>query len=316
VLEVRTFYEPEKFEIRVFVHIYNFTIYNQTFDARNITNMRLFSEKLGDEIGKHAKEISDINTRTHSALLSVRPKNAPLKYKNIITGKCKYVSLGYIRYAYLGFALRYIHTPWVKVYFDRTNILYDKTFEQLKRDRSKQSFEGPNTPPSVFWLPEDMENCTKTYMKEKESKIFSMVNSLPLNKTGIREDQDFKAVIVVREGDELKNVEDLSDPNLDLYVLMFIDDNLHKKHQGFCRSFSGNLVYSVLSQDCTYSHKYSHIIGRTNSRCCFSGAVGMHADIYERVSRVSEPIEQDEFISLIMDELIKKWKEGMDAKST
>jgi hypothetical protein len=301
-IDVRIRYDSDNFTVSIYVNLFDCVIYDQSFDARNITSMKLFSEKLGDEIGKHAKAISALNKKAYDSFLSITPTNTPIKFTDIVVGKCKYANLGYVRYAYLGFALRYIHVPWVKVYFDRTNILYDKTFEQLARERKSQSNGDLNTPPSVTWLPEDMEKYAKVYMKENESKIFNAVSALPLNKTGVREDQCFEAVIVVREGDDLKNVEDLSDPDLDLYILMFIDDNLHRKYHGYCRSFSGNKIFSVISQNTSYKATYSHTIGDTM--------------IYERKSKVSELIDQDEFISSIMDQLVKNWKEKMDAKST
>lgn len=311
----RCTYDASTYELAVFVNLFSITIYDKRFDARKISSMRKFADNLGKEIAVYAKEVCGMADQIRQRIQLIEPAKVELKFTDCLFGKCKYPNLGYIRYAYLGLHLRYIHTPWMRIYFNRDEILYNKTHDQLVIDRDPVAYDynhTSNTPPNVIWLPEDMWENAKEYIMANADKIFKILSGLPLNNTGMRENQNFKAVIVIRNGNELVDIEDLTDPNLDLYVLMFVNDHLSRKIHGFCRSFSNDVVHSIHADKSNYSETYKHVIGKTGNTADYTAP----ETVYVRKCTIVDSEEQDEYMSTIMNQLIARWKEKIDAGST
>jgi len=248
----------------------------------------------------------------HKLILSEKkPKPGEFKYIGFTTGKCKYANLGYTRYVWFGVTARNSHTQYMRLFFNRDDILFQKTKDELAKDINTMSPSCDEAdPPNVSLIFMNYINIVFDFIKANGTEIFQKVSALPLNKSIFAENKEFSLILMRKEGKTLHLItkDELCDPNLDLYVFLAFDmGNGNRKIFGYCKSVNNpkDKIYIVRDDEKynnTYDFDKATVLGDPNN---------LHS--IHKTYRIDEALsDNDEFVNWVFETHIKAWREKED----
>lgn len=283
-------------------------IMDMSFDLCNVSNFDEFINQIITMLKKYFEESKTLSDKYKEIAAAIPITRKEFNFDNWITGKCKYANLGYTRYAYVGLNGFGIYTMWIRVFFNREGIIWDKTTGEIKPDREERSNQNPTgIPPDVqiIWGPY-VEKAIP-FLKGQEKELFTKLSALPLNKSDIKESTPITMCILV--GHQEPNYKsllaasdsDLCNPNAELYLYTAICDNNdgQRKIKGYCKKIEGSEdVFEVYS----LSNKTSYAYDRVKS------LDGTDKRIINRLYLGKKVTNLDEFVSYIIEDGLKEWR--------
>jgi hypothetical protein len=252
------------------------TVLKKSIEINLIPDFHDYANALIDEVIESAKKIESILVDFENNLADITFQTTPFEFNVHDTGACTYPSMGHTRYAYVYLQNKdvYLHNQWLKVYVRKGVLDIDKTFKQLTKEYKKSSKEG-QLPPNVWLLQSGYHQHARKYVADNAEKLVKDIESLPFNKTGMREDYQWKDCYIVigdtqdtldhnrnrKTVNVVRNLEngELQDPTSDLFV-MVRHDSYYKKISGFAKRIDddNSKSFEVLGsiQNAKYNHDY------------------------------------------------------------
>jgi hypothetical protein len=290
------------FSLHITITINSQILLDKTYNLVKIENFDQIFETIVQEM-KEFIRVSDELLKKHNEIMNaITITTREMIYKEWVCGKAKYANLGYMRYAYVGLNAPGTYTQWIRVFFNREGIVWEKTKAEIKTDREERMNKDPvGNPPDVQYVFENLEDQALLFLKGYEKELFTHLTALPLNKSELKESTVINMLLLSKQSDNMLIVAgktEICDPNADLYLFTIIDNNWFQRSvKGYCKKIEGSdEIFEIITSEDHYSTDYIDSLD------------GCKVHAYKSYKFGEKMTNFDEYVKYVIDEAVKEWR--------